>query len=55
MEKTPLQDNNLDAYQKSARTKLQDALATFPQQGQAIRHDEVSGKPKPGSKKRSNH
>ena len=55
MEKTPLPNSNLDAYQKAARAKLQDALATFPQQGQAIRHDEITGKRKPGSEKRSNH
>ncbi|MDG2223189.1 MAG: sulfatase-like hydrolase/transferase [Rubripirellula sp.] len=55
MEKNPLPNSNLAPDQNAARVKLQVALDAFPQQGQAIRHNQVSSKRKLGSEKRSNH
>ncbi|WP_182870914.1 sulfatase-like hydrolase/transferase [Rhodopirellula sp. JC639] len=55
MEESPLPIDDVDAEQQAARTVLQRVLASFPSQGQAIRHDQVNGERKPGSQKRSNH
>jgi arylsulfatase A len=55
MEKTPLPTNNGDSSLGATRKKLQNALDTYPNQGQAIQHDKVSDKLKAGSEKRSNY